>query len=78
LWGVAVHPKSRQKRISFTERIINDADRVSILVTGKEKAKVLSQIIKKEDVSKNYPASNINPTKGILEWFVDKEAASLL
>jgi len=76
--GVAIHPESRQKRISFTERIINNADRVSFLVAGKGKAKVLSKIIKNTSTGKKYPASNINPSKGILEWIVDKEAASLL
>jgi 6-phosphogluconolactonase len=62
----------------LTERIINNADRVSFLVTGKGKAKVLSEIINDTSAGKKYPASKINPSKGILEWIVDEEAASLL
>ncbi|HEX9666674.1 MAG TPA: 6-phosphogluconolactonase [Thermodesulfobacteriota bacterium] len=73
---VAEHPETGQKRISLTPPVINNAKRVSFLVAGEEKAKVLKQILYKGDSPLPYPASKINPEKGILEWYLDKAAAS--
>ena len=73
---VAEHPETGQKRISLSLPVINNAKRVSFLVAGKEKAKVLKEILEKGDSPLPYPASKINPENGVLEWYLDKAAAS--
>ncbi len=74
--GVAEHPVTGQKRISLTEKIINNSKRISFIVTGKDKANILSEIIKGDH--KNYPAARIKPAEGTLDWWLDKEAAFYL
>jgi 6-phosphogluconolactonase len=73
--GVAVHPQSKQKRVTLTGKIINNASCVSFLVTGKSKAAVVSEILNNNVNSARYPAAHIKPNNGILEWYLDKEAA---
>jgi 6-phosphogluconolactonase len=75
---VSVHPASRQKRITITGRVINNAERVRFLVTGKNKADIVRRVIKKEKGDMNLPASNIVPVNGSLEWFLDSDAGSLI
>lgn len=75
---VAIHPASKQKRITLTGKVINYAKDISFLVTGKEKASVISEIINKKDNYKIYPASYIDPQKGNLVWYIDKFAGQLL
>ncbi len=67
-----------QKRITITGRVINNADNVNFLVTGKKKADIVEKILKKEPDAQNFPASQIVPVYGELFWFLDKESASLL
>ena len=76
--GVAIHPVSGQKRISLTERIINNSKRISFVVTGKNKASILKEILDGLPENKNYPASRIKPLSGNLDWWIDKEAALYL
>ncbi len=76
--GVAQHPASGQKRISLTKDVLCNAKRITFMVTGREKAKILSEIIKELPSSKNYPAAEIKPLNGQLDWMVDKEAAFYL
>ena len=75
---VAVQPLTLQKRITLTGRIINNADYVNFLVTGKKKADIIGKIINKNASSQNYPASYIVPVYGVLRWFIDEEAGGLL
>jgi 6-phosphogluconolactonase len=75
---VAVHPVSRQSRITITGKVLNNADNVSFLVTGPKKAEIVASIINKHKSALNFPASAIVPTDGTLKWYLDKEAASLL
>ena len=75
---VAMHPDTGQKRITITGSIINNADSVVFLVTGTKKAEIVKKIINKSDFSENYPASLVKPDNGMLRWFLDKEAGSLL
>ncbi len=76
--GVARHPVTNQSRISLTKDVINNAKRVSFVVTGKVKAKVVSEIFNGLPVSKSYPAADILPVNGVIEWMIDKEAAFYL
>lgn len=69
-------PHLNYQRISLTLRVINHSRNVIFLVTGKEKASIMYQILIKK--SKKLPAAWIQPEKGILYFFLDKSAASLL
>jgi 6-phosphogluconolactonase len=71
---VALHPVTLQKRITLTGRIINNADVVTFLVTGKRKQTIVENIFEKSQSSLNYPASYIVPIYGRLTWLLDQEA----
>jgi len=75
---VSVHPASRQKRITLTGKVINNAANIRFLVTGSNKAEIIRRVINKEKSDMNLPASNIVPVNGNLEWFLDSEAGSLI
>lgn len=75
---VAVHPVTLQKRITLTGRVINNANSVAFLVTGKKKADIVEKIFKKSPSAQNFPASFIVPVHGVLRWFIDEEADGLL
>jgi 6-phosphogluconolactonase len=62
---VAVHPQSKQKRVTLTGRVINNASRISFLVTGKSKAAITSEILNNNINSEKYPAAQIKPGNGI-------------
>jgi 6-phosphogluconolactonase len=74
---VAVHPLSGQKRITLTLPFLNRAKQLIFVVTGQGKADIVAEII--QNPGKNrYPASQVNPRKGILTWLIDAGAASKL
>jgi 6-phosphogluconolactonase len=75
---VAIHPFSMQKRITFTGRVINNANAIAFLVSGKKKAGVVEKILKNDPLALNYPASYVVPVHGSLSWFIDREAGNLL
>jgi 6-phosphogluconolactonase len=75
---VAQHPVTSQKRITLTGQVINNAESIVFLVTGKTKAKVVSDILNKRKASADYPAFKVVPEYGIIEWFLDEDAAFLL
>ena len=60
------------KRITLMPAVINRSCAIVFLVTGKNKAKVLKEILKEQ--LQNYPASLIKPLTGELHWFVDEAA----
>ena len=72
---VAEHPETRQKRVSITFPVINNAKRVSFLVAGAAKAPVFKEILEKGSDPLPYPASMVEPVDGVLEWYLDKAAA---
>ena len=74
--AVSKNPDTGQMRITITETIINNADYVTFIMTGRDKAEVVYEILKGD--SNKYPAGRINPSNGILEFLMDKEAANLL
>lgn len=75
---VSMHPVSHQKRITITGRVINNAENIRFLVTGKNKAQIIEKIIKKEKSGVNLPASLVVPLNGSIEWLLDTEAGSFL
>lgn len=76
--AVATHPVTNQKRITFSLKVINNSKRISFLVTGMSKAKTVYEIISKKNSAEKFPASHVNNEKGLLEWWLDDEAASLI
>ena len=76
--GVAEHPETRQKRVTLTLPIINNAARVSFMVTGKDKAEIVARVVALDVGSREYPASLVNPNEGELDLFLDRQAASRL
>lgn len=76
--AVAVHPVSGQKRITLTGKVINNADKIYFLVTGKSKAEVMKEILEKKNGYLKYPAAHIQTNNNYTFWNLDKEAAGLL
>jgi len=74
----ARNPYSGQQRISVTGRVINEAKQVCFLVTGKNKAQKVYQILHKTAEWEKLPASLVKAKNGSIFWFLDKEAGQLL
>lgn len=73
---VAVHPDTGQKRITLTGNVINNANEIFFLVTGKSKAQKVAEIMNNEPSAKKLPAYYIIPKHGKLTWFIDEDAAA--
>jgi 6-phosphogluconolactonase len=78
LYEVSRHPVTGQNRITMTGKLMNNARQVYFLVTGKNKAERISQIINKGPGWQDLPASMVNPTNGQLIWLLDDLAGKLL
>jgi 6-phosphogluconolactonase len=68
----------RTHRITLTPPVLNNAASVIFLVSGKEKAETLQQVIQGDYQPDRLPAQLIRPTSGRLLWLVDRAAARLL
>ncbi len=76
---VAIHPESEQRRITLTGKVINNAEKIFFLVTGESKAEIMKLLFEdNESKMKKYPAANINPINGELNFFLDQKAAPIL
>ncbi len=73
--AVAVHPETKQKRITLTLPAINHAKRISFLVTGENKAEMVAKVLSGNE---SLPASLVQPNQCILEWYLDEQAGKLL
>jgi 6-phosphogluconolactonase len=78
LCEVSVHPLTGQRRITLTGKVINNADFVTFLVTGQNKAGLIDEIYYKKAQFMNYPASYIVPSRGVITWYIDKKAGELI
>jgi 6-phosphogluconolactonase len=76
--AVAQHPITGQKRITITGNVLNNANQIFFLVTGKNKAIRVSEIMDDSEAAKLLPAYYISPKNGELIWFLDEEAAALI
>jgi 6-phosphogluconolactonase len=68
--------KLNSYRITMTLPVPNHSACVLFLVSGRDKAKVLREVL--ESHSEELPATLVRPTNGRLVWMVDREAASSL
>ncbi|MCQ9120269.1 6-phosphogluconolactonase [Rodentibacter pneumotropicus] len=75
---IAKHPESGQIRISKTAKLIEQAKRITYLVTGEGKAEILKEIQTTPAENLPYPAAKIKAKNGVTEWYLDKVAAALL
>lgn len=74
--AAAVYVESKEAwRISLTIPAINAARKVAVLVTGTGKAEIMHAIETAQEA--HFPVQCIDP-EGQLDWFVDREAASLM
>ena len=73
---VARHPKNGQRRITLTFPVLNHAKTTSFLVSGSAKSEVIRNIFKSTDKMSDIPAARIRPVDGIVEWYLDKDAAA--
>jgi 6-phosphogluconolactonase len=64
-------------RITFTYPVLNHAQQIVFLVSGKSKAQILKEIFTTSRQG-SYPAQGVRPETGKLMWIVDKDAAGLL
>ncbi len=78
LCTVAEHPVTGQKRITLTLPVLNNAARVTFLVTGYAKSWIVEEILKRVNDFKKYPAAMVKPYTGDIEWYLDRAAASKL
>jgi 6-phosphogluconolactonase len=70
-----IHPQTKQKRITLTGKVLMNSRRITFLITGESKKKVVKEIINKEPSAKLYPASYIKSLGGKLEWYLDNQTA---
>ncbi|WP_288505686.1 6-phosphogluconolactonase [uncultured Haemophilus sp.] len=75
---IAKHPESGQIRISKTAKLIEQAKRITYLVTGESKANILKEIQTTPAENLPYPAAKIKAKNGVTEWYLDKAVAALL
>lgn len=62
-------------RITLMPSIVNRSKYIVMLVTGKNKASMLKNVL---ELDPYYPVNLIQPVNGELIWFLDKDAAQLL
>jgi 6-phosphogluconolactonase len=76
LVATVFHPLIKQRRITLTGPVINNARHIVFLITGAAKAPVLAEILKKTGNCRDYPAAYVQPVSGELDFYIDKEAAA--
>jgi 6-phosphogluconolactonase len=71
-------PKLQVWRITLTAPLLNHAAKILFLVSGRDKATALREVLRGEFQPRRFPAQLIRPVQGSLAWLVDRNAASLL
>ncbi len=75
-WVTEVFVESHQmSRITMTLPLLNQAKNILFLVSGEEKAEILTKILKPQPENPAYPAQLVQPENGHLRWFVEAGAA---
>jgi 6-phosphogluconolactonase len=71
-----VNPENGQKRVTLTGNVINNAASVVFIVTGVEKSEVVAAILDDYEEAEDYTAAYIFPEDGLLNWYLDEDAAA--
>ena len=78
-WVTSLYLKTQDMyRITLTKNIVNNADHIVFMISGKEKAHALHEVLEGERNPDLYPAQVIIPTQGELHFFTDEDASSQL
>ena len=78
-WVVSQYvPAIAANRVTMTPRLLNAARHVMFLVAGTEKADALALVLDGARDPQRLPAQMIEPTSGVVVWFVDRGAAARL
>ncbi len=75
---VAVFQSTKQKRITLTGQVINNARKVCFLVTGESKASRIDEILSDHVSAGLLPAYHIHPSNNDLSWYMDESAAKYI
>ncbi|KPP64167.1 hypothetical protein Z043_117521, partial [Scleropages formosus] len=67
-------PAKPHQRMSLTLAAINRARRVAVLVTGRGKHEMITQLSRVKDDPRKWPVTGIKPASGKLVWYIDYEA----
>jgi 6-phosphogluconolactonase len=77
--AIPVHAEHlRSNRITLTLPVLNNAAHILFLVSGREKAGVLKEVIEGGEQRLKYPAGLIRPVHGSMTWLIDRDAGSML
>jgi len=78
-WATGFYLKAQDMyRITLTKNIVNHSDHIVFMISGKEKANALYEVLEGEKNPDLYPSQVISPTQGELHFFTDEAAASRL
>lgn len=75
---VAVGERNGIKRVTLTMTAINKAREVLFIVSGRKKAPAVRDTLMENGSADKFPARGVCPPKGRVQWFLDREAASLI
>ncbi|XP_029005540.1 GDH/6PGL endoplasmic bifunctional protein isoform X2 [Betta splendens] len=67
-------PVKPHRRMSLTFEAINRAQRVALLVMGKGKHELMTQLSRVKDNPNKYPVTGVKPANGTLVWYIDYDA----
>ncbi|XP_019716714.1 GDH/6PGL endoplasmic bifunctional protein [Hippocampus comes] len=67
-------PIKPHRRMSLTLSAINRAHRVALLVMGKGKHELVTQLSRVKDEPNKWPVTGVKPTDGTLAWYMDYDA----
>ncbi|XP_026205136.1 GDH/6PGL endoplasmic bifunctional protein [Anabas testudineus] len=67
-------PVKPHQRMSLTFSAINQAHRVALLVMGKGKHELITQLSRVKDNPNKWPVTGVKPAKGRLVWYIDYDA----
>jgi 6-phosphogluconolactonase len=68
-------PKPPPERMTLTLPVINNARHVVFVAAGESKAPALAAVINPDRNDALLPAGQVDPTEGVVQWFVDDDAA---
>ncbi|XP_054640466.1 GDH/6PGL endoplasmic bifunctional protein [Dunckerocampus dactyliophorus] len=67
-------PMKPHQRMSLTLSAINRAQKVALLVMGKSKHELITQMSRSKDDPKKWPVTGVRPSDGMLAWYIDYDA----
>lgn len=67
-------PNKPHQRMSLTFSAINQAQRVALLVMGKGKHEMITQLSRVKDQPDKWPITGVKPASGRLVWYIDNDA----